>query len=191
MPAHADRIQQLLRQSGHFPVNMGPSPPWSVLGNPSCRRMWVAKHRHNLSTLLKWGWFSLFLRSHTSCWQFAQEKSKPYWVAVTLQHSESGRNWMCPQPQFTGNFWTNLIIAETEGRMKPITHTHTSLAWLLQCSTNRKRGLFSNSLPSLCCYKTVPELAALAAHADGNITCFICSPWATTKAMVWEYTCKK
>lgn len=77
--------------------------------------------------------------------------------------------------------------------MKPVTHTHThtSLAWLLQCSTNRKRGLFSNTLPPLCCYKTVSELPALANHADGGIICFIHSPQASTKAMASEYTCKK
>ena len=56
---------------------------------------------------------------------------------------------MCPQPQFTGNFWTDLIIAETEGRTKPA--THTSLSWLLQCSANGKRGLFSNLFPPHCC----------------------------------------
>lgn len=70
-------------------------------------------------------------------------------------------------------------------------HTHTSLDWLLQCSTNRKRGLLSNSLPPLCYYKTVPELLALAAHADGGITCSVHSPWASTKALVCEYTCRK
>lgn len=65
--------------------------PWSILSNPSSRGMWVAKYRHNLSPLLKWGWFSLFSRSHTSCGQFVHMKSKPYWVVATLQTSKGSR----------------------------------------------------------------------------------------------------
>lgn len=53
LPTNADKTQQPLRQNGHFLCQYGPSPPWSVLSNPSCSGMWVAKYRHNLSPLLK------------------------------------------------------------------------------------------------------------------------------------------
>ena len=144
LPADADRTQRLLRQNGHFSFNKGLSPLSSVWSNPSSRGMWFADYRHTLSPLQKWGWFSLLLRSHTSCWQFAPVKSKPHWVVATLQTSKSSRSRRCPQPPVDWRF-LDLSNNNWDKAANEVCHTHiTSQAWFLQCWTNRKRGPFSN-----------------------------------------------
>lgn len=136
----------------------------------------------------KMRWILIILKeSQTSCWQFAQGKSKPYWVVATLQIS-AAQTEMCPQPQFTGNLRASLFIAGTRGRMKHVCHRHLAIqAWVLQCWANGKKGLFSNSLPLHCrITRQCTEEPALAAPP-----CFMLSPWAPAKAMACECTCKK
>lgn len=78
--------------------------------------------------------------SHTSCWQFAQVKSKPYWVVATLQNSESSRNRNVPTAPVYRQF-LNLSNNSGDKRKNEACHTHlTGQAWLLQCWTNGKKG---------------------------------------------------
>lgn len=140
----------------------------------------------------KWGRFSLFLRSHTSCWQCTQVKSKPYWVVATLQISKSSRSRMCPQPSADWQFLDPFNNGWDEGENEAC-HTHiVSQALLGQCWTNGKRGPFSNLLPPHCSItKQSVELSARAAHADGSMALPHPLALASVKAMVCDYTCRK
>lgn len=85
--------------------------------------------------------------SHTSCWQFALVKSKPYRGVATLQNSESHINPTVPTAPIHGQR-LNFSNKSWDRGKNEACHTHTSLARPGFCNAQltEKGGLFSNSL---------------------------------------------
>lgn len=148
--------------------------------------MWVAKYRHNLSPLLKWGSHYSYGATHKLLAICSSEEQA---ILTRRQYFKVQRATQIEYAHSTNSpstFWTCLIIVETNEK---IDDCHRPQQSSLTCARQQEEGPFSNpayselhcnSSPSSCCGCRLPL----------GLPGFRKDPWVSAKAVVSDHACR-